>query len=267
MRVHSVSDLHCDNWELLNHPMATPALKVSGDILIINGDISDGELEKHLSKLTRHYVNAGLPVLYVPGNHDYYYTDINDGSKAMRQACANAGVVLLNGDAFVKEGVRFFGTTLWAAFDLEEHSQAMQMNMSKVLVADYKYIRGLSPQHTWHLHHQARLQIERQGHDALENDQQFVLVSHHAPLHECIPEKFATNPISGAYASDLANLLKAANVHTAVFGHMHGTAHGAAKSAPGTNLYINARGCLRGSALENAIPENPRFNYEGCFSI
>lgn len=267
MKVHSVSDLHCDNWELLGHEMATPVLPLVGDVLIVNGDVSDGSLERHLTRLASKYLEAGRPVLFVPGNHDYYYQSVVEAEQRMSLACANAGVVFLNNSCFSLEGVCFFGTTLWAAFDMREFSSLMQMNMAKVMVADYKYIKGFTPQLSLKLHEQARAELRQAAEAARAKKEKLVLISHHAPLHECVPPGFKNNPISGAYASDLSAILSAEGIETAIYGHMHGSGCQKSLASPGTLLFTNARGCLRGTTLQAAIKENPRFDYEGHFII
>lgn len=267
MKVHAVSDLHCDNWEILGHALAVPRLKVVGDILVINGDTSDGQLERYLETLTANYLEKGLPVLYVAGNHDHYYRHLDTSKAELERVCKNLGVINLDNTSFVREGVRFYGATTWTNFDLNNAKPMLQMNMAKVLVADYKYIKGLCPEATQLLHQQTVEMLLNESRIAKEKSEKLVFVSHHAPLHECIPEKFASNPVSGAYASDMAQALTEAGVAWAIYGHLHGNVKRPSSKVAGLQLYTNARGCLRGDSLDWAIPENPGFDYEGTFTV
>jgi len=76
MKIGIISDLHVDSNELANEPFVEEVLlnKVQHlklDLLIIAGDISN-DVYRSLKVLHRLRDDAGIPVLFVPGNHDYW---------------------------------------------------------------------------------------------------------------------------------------------------------------------------------------------------
>lgn len=57
------------------------------------------------------------PVLFVPGNHEYDGLDFDDTRLRLRDTCHRLGLIWLESEVVVLQGVRFVGSTLWADFD------------------------------------------------------------------------------------------------------------------------------------------------------
>lgn len=107
MKLHILSDLHL---EFLAY--APPAL--DADAVVLAGDIGLG---------TRgiQWAREAWPdteIVYVPGNHEYYRSEMGVENELLRAAAREHGVHLLNRDAAVIGGVRFLGATLWTDFRL-----------------------------------------------------------------------------------------------------------------------------------------------------
>jgi hypothetical protein len=58
-----------------------------------------------------------VPVLFVPGNHEYDGMDFDEAHRRLRITCERLGLIWLEREAVVLGGVRFVGTTLWSDFD------------------------------------------------------------------------------------------------------------------------------------------------------
>ncbi|WP_299018528.1 metallophosphoesterase [uncultured Tepidimonas sp.] len=124
MRLQLLSDLHLEvNPDFV--PMPAPG----ADVLVLAGDIgsyqrrSDGSVWaepdwglRAFSPLPQ-YGAWPTPVLYVPGNHEYDGLDWDEAHAALRATCERLGIVWLEREATVIDGVRFVGTTLWADYD------------------------------------------------------------------------------------------------------------------------------------------------------
>ncbi|MFD3257207.1 metallophosphoesterase [Paenibacillus lentus] len=79
MKIGIISDLHVDLNELPGEPLVEDALldqavRQKLDGLIIAGDISN-DVNRSLSVLEMLKKESGIPVLFVPGNHDYWSKD------------------------------------------------------------------------------------------------------------------------------------------------------------------------------------------------
>jgi hypothetical protein len=58
-----------------------------------------------------------VPVLYVPGNHEYDALDLDEAHLELRRTCDRLGIQWLERETAVIDGVRFIGTTLWSDYD------------------------------------------------------------------------------------------------------------------------------------------------------
>ena len=57
------------------------------------------------------------PVLFVPGNHEYDGLDFDEAHLRLRETCQRLGLIWLERESVVLQGVRFVGCTLWTDFD------------------------------------------------------------------------------------------------------------------------------------------------------
>src|SRR5690606_18931361 len=99
MRIHLLSDLH-NEFELYE-----PA-SVNADVVVLAGDIDVGV--KGI-KWAREAFDC--PVLYVPGNHEFYNGHLVNTLRKMREASCER-VRVLDRDAVTLGGVRFLGATM-----------------------------------------------------------------------------------------------------------------------------------------------------------
>ena len=111
VRVQVFSDLHLD---FAGSFLPTPA--DDAELLIVPGDV--GHSPDALFRL------AGwpVPVLFVPGNHEYDGADLADGDTELAEVCAELGFTLLNcATEVVSDGgraIRFVAASRWWDFAL-----------------------------------------------------------------------------------------------------------------------------------------------------
>ena len=150
MKLQIASDLHLEydpDWEL-------PA--GDADVLVLAGDVGT-----HTLGLDAFRARARQqPVLYVPGNHEYYCGNFNRTAAALRDRARQWGLLLLDGDAVVLDGVRFLGATLWTDFALFGPAQRPEaLRQAHGAMPDYHVISEdagwLAPERTWALHRAA----------------------------------------------------------------------------------------------------------------
>lgn len=91
----------------------------------------------------------GVPVVYVPGNHDLYWDrgeeryTIYDQIERGRDRVSALGIHLLLDAAVVVGGMRLMGGTLWTNFALSPHglSHAFRTAQGRFGMKDYRRIR------------------------------------------------------------------------------------------------------------------------------
>lgn len=109
MKIQLLSDLHLD----VNTGFAPHAAQ-GADVCVLAGDVAPGGVGLEL------FENWPVPVLYLPGNHEYDGQDFDEAHALLQQRCKQHGLVWLERatwqhDAFSE--VRFVGTNLWADFE------------------------------------------------------------------------------------------------------------------------------------------------------
>jgi DNA repair exonuclease SbcCD nuclease subunit len=118
MKIQLLSDLHLEV-----HPHFLPRPALGADILVLAGDIGSYQTGSQLADddfgLARFSPLQGwpTPVLFLPGNHEYDSFDFDATHTRLRETCERLGMVWLEREVVVMNGVRFAGTTLWSDFD------------------------------------------------------------------------------------------------------------------------------------------------------
>ncbi len=113
-----MSDLHLEV-----HPQFEPRPAPGAELLVLAGDIGSYQAGSRLPGddfgLARFSPRHGwpVPVLYVPGNHEYDNLDFDAAHARLRETCERLGITWLEREVLTLGGVRFVGTTLWADFD------------------------------------------------------------------------------------------------------------------------------------------------------
>lgn len=221
MRIQVASDLHL---ELLNRyfpdflridHLRAPEV----DVLVLAGDIHNdlGAIEK--------FAHWPHPVLYVPGNHEYYGCTVLPQLHALRQSAANTAVKVLARDEWVMGGVRFLGCTLWTDYDLEGASRKQAVMQScEDFLADHRAILGVNTptqrfraQDAYELHLQDRAWLEQKLEEPFHGST--VVITHHAPSPGSIHARFRADACNGGFVSHLEHLVKKADLW--IHGHVH----------------------------------------------
>lgn len=107
MRIAAVADLHYSKKPGYGLRKLFQSINESADVLVLPGDLTDHGLAEEAQRLAEDlnkYVH--IPVLAVFGNHDFG----SEQSDAIRRHLQNdAGVIVLDGDATIIDGVGFAG--------------------------------------------------------------------------------------------------------------------------------------------------------------
>ncbi|MCW6507065.1 metallophosphoesterase family protein [Lichenifustis flavocetrariae] len=213
-----------------NH--ALPQVPRDVDVIVVAGDAT-APLSDALAWLRTTF--GDRPIVYVPGNHDFYqhHRDGGDGRMTMdeiltvgRDAAERYGIHLLSDDAVTIAGVRFLGTTLWTDYRVEGTPIQAAMRAAEKGMNDYKNIRRPSstkptkPIRAADLLARHRASVEFLDAElALPFDGPTVVVTHHAPHRRSLMVQF--DPLNGCYASDLEWLIRKHSPPLWVHGHTH----------------------------------------------
>jgi len=109
MRLRVLSDLHLEHFD--GHRELPPA---EADVVVLAGDIH--RRAEGLAWARQQFPD--LPILYVPGNHEFYGTSMPLLRQELALEAARYDIELLDNRSVTIGGVRFYGTTLWTDFAL-----------------------------------------------------------------------------------------------------------------------------------------------------
>lgn len=227
-RLWIFSDLHQD-WPENAWDPAAHAPAGGFDVAVVSGDVHM-PLLRALDWLAERL--PGVPVVYVPGNHDYWWDrgeeryTIRDQMERGRDRAATLGIRLLLDDVVVIGGVRFLGGTLWTDFRLGSFSltHGMRSAQGRDGMVDYRRIRTgsrsrnrIEPGDVLAMHRATRTFLA----DALSvpDAGTAVVVTHHAPHPASLPDRHAH--LAWCDASDLTELIEAGAPDLWVHGHVH----------------------------------------------
>jgi 3',5'-cyclic AMP phosphodiesterase CpdA len=212
VRLHILSDLHLEVDPSFRLP------DTNADVLVLAGDIGCGTGGMSA------FAGLGKPVIYVPGNHEYYDAELEAMAQRMASFARDAGILLLDRSEAILNGVRFLGTTLWTDFLLDGPA-AVPRALDAVLkfVLDFRTIRygstarWLIPEDTINMHKEAIRWLEQKLVGSFSGPT--VVVTHHAPHPASVHPRWRGNPINPAFVSDLSRLMGKAQLW--IHGHTH----------------------------------------------
>lgn len=223
------------------------------DVIILAGDIAR---PREAVAWARKF---GKPVLYVPGNHEFYGGALDGVAAELERLAADTCIRVLDNVETVIGRVRFLGTTLWTDFELfgEGESRSAAMAQGRELMRDFSRIRltegsntAFSPQDCVALFEQGAKWLDAKLDTAHEGPT--VVITHHAPSRKSIHPRFARSLLSACFASDAERLLGGTRVQLWVHGHTHDTFDYVVN---GTRVICNPRGYAK-----DGLNENPRFD-------
>ena len=215
------------------------------DIVVLAGDIAEGRSGVVWART--HF--RDIPIIYVPGNHEYYGYDIDDLRVILKESGRAHEVQVLDGDEVILNGVRILGATLWTDFAVcgeSPESVAYAMQHCAAGMTDYHVIRRwggpLQPHDTREIHLGQRDWLRRaiSGHSVAARNFSgpTVVVTHHAPSPRSIATHYRGSILNASFASDLSDLM-APHVKLWVHGHMHNSLD---YVEHGTRVVCNPRG-------------------------
>jgi len=244
MKLNILSDLHL-GFGALERPLN------AADVVVLAGDISRPR------EAVAWALRFDKPVLYVPGNHEFYGGSLEGVNAQLRELCEGTQVHLLDEAELVLDGVRFLGATLWTDFELEVDDERRAASRAEAvrLVRDFSRIRVredgdelFTPEHSALLFRRQAAWLEARL--AERHDGATVVVTHHAPSRRSIHPRFVGSLLNACFVSDAERLVRRSGAALWIHGHTHDSFD---YRLAATRVVCNARGYARGGVAENAM--------------
>jgi Icc-related predicted phosphoesterase len=229
MKIWHISDLHLSAEDVTNPQELGDVPKA--DVAVILGDTSDNIFNSILWAVRN--VKQHMPVIYVPGNHDFYWHELVATSARARQFSRRHGVLYLDGDTVILDGVRFLGAAFWSDFEIDAHVDGTPCDklLAKSMEdagrrSDFQRIYSnrrnaelIRPEDTRAVHLEHKRYFHRMFSRAFDGPT--VALTHFA-IHErsCDP-KYRAMPGSSAYISNQQVMIERFQPQLWLHGHVH----------------------------------------------
>lgn len=215
MKIQYCSDLHLEFPENRKFLFRNP-LKPVGDVLLLAGDIvCFRDLDKareFFDFISDHY----SVVYWVPGNHEYYGSDITDKPGSLWENI-RSNVHLVNNRTVDLGGTRFIFSSLWSRI-----SPQLEWNIQRS-ISDFSaisYDGGMFTAGKFTMLHEAHLAFLK---NALGLAREFpsIVVTHHVPTLMNYPAIYKNSSLTEAFAVELFDLIDSSGPSWWIYGHHH----------------------------------------------
>lgn len=257
LKIQLASDLHLEflesNWPNERLIQAAPG----ADVLVLAGDILND------TKCLKLFANWPVPVLFVPGNHEYYNHPLPGQREKLRRECQKLGIMFLDNEVFTIGDVRFLGATLWTDYRLPRlnRTQSQLMENAGTRLNDHFLIRSgrhtFTPADALRTHEKSRAWLELEL--AKPWVGKTVVVTHHGCHPLSVHPRYIGEALNACFVSDLSDMMPSIDLW--LHGHVHdsfdytvGRCHVRVNPAG----YIRNRGSAKGP--DEFMFENEAFN-------
>ena len=253
MRISLLSDTHHDRGHSCEWPYPLPA----HDVLVLAGDISEFvDRPSNLTEVLEHFrERTQKPILYLLGNHEFYRQDYEETLQRLQREADRLGIDFLHCDSVQYGDVLFHGCTLWSDFTLLGPELASESALvAEQTVGDFRLIghkgRKFLSSDCAELHRRERAWLEESL--ASSNATHNVVITHFAPIAQCIGERYQGNELNPYFIAGCEDLVERFTPDLWLYGHTHNASdftHGK------TRFVNNARGYPRELDAAGFVPD------------
>jgi Icc-related predicted phosphoesterase len=168
------------------------------NVLILAGDICT---VSDIDYIIKQFENVIIPILYVPGNHEYYGADRLTTDKVFRKELKGTNIKFMNREYEIIGDTVFIVATLWTELTNVFAGIVHRSWSDFTQVKDHK----LSYWQSQHLEDVIFIQKALSS-EALKGKKK-VVVTHHLPSYKSTPEQFKGDPYNPFFFTDLEKIM------------------------------------------------------------
>ncbi len=206
--IQIASDLHLEARSAYRATSSVFVPAEDRDLLVLAGDIGVGNG-------ARWFVERELrrsPVIYVPGNHEYYglAPRLAVDGEWRRFAEKNHDFFYLIDESAEVAGLRIYGTPLWSGFDGAKATEPFRW-----AIMDFARNPAWTP---WHHRKRHKEAVEKLKENGMTAD---LVVTHWPPTWGAVAEEFAGHPLNHYFYANLDALVEKCAAKLWIAGHTH----------------------------------------------
>lgn len=211
MKLNILSDIHLENIKAFDLPP-----DCSDQCLILAGDIGYPKSPEYM-----HFIQkcsyAFKYVIIITGNHEYYHEYVHEIDNYIEKEIVPKfkNVYFLQNSSITLENVTFWGSTLWS------HVPERLYPIVKQYINDFSLINEMSLSLYNDLHTNAIKELKKLFMRQKNNNEKFVVISHHAPLIKRTSHpKYDGQLTNCVFSTDLKDFVQKP-IDLWVYGHTH----------------------------------------------
>lgn len=215
MTFQFASDLHLEFPQNAAYIRKHP-LKPVAPVLILAGDVVPFTLMERFGDFWDYLSNNFEHTYWIPGNHEYYNSDISDWPPSFHENI-RPNVHLLNNKAIILENTRFLFSTMWSQIH-PRNQWLVERGLS-----DFRLIsnRGkkLTSDHFNQLHRECLDFLQQENH--WQGTQKKVVITHHVPTLMKYPARYKGDALNDGFAVELFDWISQRQPEIWIYGHHH----------------------------------------------
>ena len=216
MKIQYCSDLHLEFPENRNFLKENP-IKPIGEVLILAGDILLFSLLNEEVEFIDYVSNNFEAVFWLPGNHEYYYSDISEFDKYLNKKIRQ-NFHLVNNHVVQYKNANLIFTTLWG--NISPQKEIFVKNG----VSDFSVIKNFGKKllpKDFNLLHKESIGFLESALQISNSANKNIVVTHHVPTFFNYPEQYKNSNINEAFAVEMFDFICNNNIEYWIYGHSH----------------------------------------------
>lgn len=203
MRLQLLSDTHLEFHQDEGQAFIESLDPAGVDVLILAGDIC---LHRQISKSLNLFASKYPRVIYVPGNHEFYDSSLQE-VYAFLSNLNIPNLSILDNSSIELEGHRFLGSTLWFPNDVDNFLYKQNM-------ADFHYINNFSTS----VYDKSQESRDYFNNNISKGD---IIITHHLPSYQSVHPKFKNSQLNRFFVYPLDDIILEEKPALWFHGHTH----------------------------------------------
>ncbi|AZA46899.1 metallophosphoesterase [Chryseobacterium carnipullorum] len=215
MKIQYCSDLHLEFPENKKYLLENPIIPTA-EILVLAGDIIPFAILDQHQEFFDYLSDHFEMVFWIPGNHEYYHSDIHQRTGSFEEKIRE-NVILLNNKVKSFGETKLIFSTLWSYISPQNKFEIQQS------LNDFRLIKNAGKAFDTKVYTNLFFDNFNFLKTAILEEKSFkkVIVTHHVPTMLNYPPQYKGSAINQAFATELSEFIEENELDYWLYGHHH----------------------------------------------